>query len=366
MDNGKVKEVLYRLNVDAEISADLLGGAFEQVLNCSDPKIRDVQIGSILTGLMSRRPTKDQVVALLNACFKLDNFDVNSRRSLDLPGNEHLICSVGSGKKGYKTINVSTPALLIASTLGVYTAKPASTSTSSMTGSADFLREVGFNLNISQDEMCKVITHTRFGAFSIESLLPKFDSIYGGRFYVPHTLSFGLAALASPVKFDHMVYGLAHPNVELSAEVLKEYGVKNAMIVASTYDNIHYIDEVGVNGAARVIGIKNGNVGEMKLFDPVEALGIPRYSIESISQGATVRENVQYAIDVLAGKGQSAHEDIVCINAGTVLYVAGRSETVREGYLAAKDVVKTGLPLEKLIEVINASNGDKTRLKEYL
>jgi len=365
-NNGYVNEVLYRLNVEVDIEPDLLGRAFEQVLNNQDSKTRDVQIGSILTGLMGKGPTSDQVVALLKASFNLDNFDYKKRKKISLPNNSKLICSVGSGKKGYKTMNISTPALLIAATCGVYTSKPASSSTSSVTGSSDFLSEVGVNMELSIDEMEQVIKRTRFGAFSIENLLPKFDSIYGGRFYVPHTLSFGLAALASPVLFDHILYGLAHPNVELSADVLQKFDVPNALIVSSSYDGIHYIDEIGINGNSRVIGIKDGEKGEVKVFNPSETLNIPSYSVDDIAQGKTIEMNVKYAIDVLGGNGKQAHEDIICVNTGSVLFLAGEVEDFVEGYHRAKHIVKTGAALEKLIEVVNASRGEKRRLYQYL
>jgi len=365
-NNSYINEVLYRLNIDINIEPNLLQRAFEQVLNNPDSKTREVQIGSILTGLMGKGPTSDQVFALLKASFNLDGFDYKKRRKISLPNNSKLICSVGSGKKGYKTMNISTPASLIATTCGVYTAKPASSSTSSVTGSSDFLSEIGVNMKLSVYEMEQVIKKTGFGAFLIENLLPKFNTVYGGRFYVPHTLSFGLAALASPVLFDHILYGLAHPNIELSADVLQKFDVTNALIVSSTYDGIHYIDEIGLNGNSRVIGIKDGKKGKIKVFNPRDSLNLPPYSVDDIAQGNTVETNVKYAIDVLRGVGQQAHEDIICLNAGSILYLAGKVEDFVEGYHISKNTVKTGAPLEKLIEVINTSRGEKRKLYRYL
>ena len=364
-NNGHINEVLYRLNVNSDIEPELLEKAFNQVLINTDSKTRDVQMGSILTGLMGRGPNVDQISALLRTIFSFDGFDYNNKVKIDLPNNEKLICSVGSGKKGYKTMNISTPALLIAATYGIYCAKPASSSTSSVTGSSDFLNEVGVNMDLNIKEMGEVIKKTRFGVFSIENLLPKFDNIYGGRFYVPHTLSFGLAALASPVIFDHILYGLAHPNVELSADVLRKFNVENALVVSSSYDGIHYIDEIGINGTSKIVGIKDGKKGDVKNFNPHDYLDIPLYSVEDISQGKTVQQNVQYVIDVLRGVGKQAHEDIICINTGSVMYLAGKVETFVEGYHIAKKIIKTGAPLEKLIEVVHATNGDKM-LKRYL
>jgi len=77
--------------------------------------------------------------------------------------------------------------------------------------------------------------------------------VYGGKFYVPHALSFALAALVSPVQFDNLIYGLAHPNVETSIEVLKKFGIRDAMVASTTHDDIHYLDEMGVSGDVKTL-----------------------------------------------------------------------------------------------------------------
>src|SRR3990167_7436452 len=192
--NNAVSEVLYRLNVQSKIDLKLLENAFNSVLSNSKQSIRDIQLGAILTGIMARGPTTEEIVTLLKSVFKLDRFDPKKRYKIKIPKGEILVGAIGSGKKGVKTMNISTPALLTAASLGVYTVKAVSHSTSSLTGSADFLENVGCKLNISLNKMKEIILKIGFGAFKIEGLLPKFDSIYGQKFIAPHALSFGLAA----------------------------------------------------------------------------------------------------------------------------------------------------------------------------
>lgn len=365
-NNHLINEVLYRLNVGSEIDLELLRRAFDTILTDNESNERDTQLGSLLTGLMVKGPTVNEIVTLLESSFSLDGFSPYERRKIELPNQEKIVGAIGSGKKGYKTMNISTPALLIAASMDVYTAKPVSSSTNSLTGSADLLRRVGMNIDLSTDEMEEVIKKTKFGAFCIENIIPKFDEVYGGKFYVPHVLSFGLAALVSPVQFDNLIYGLAHPNVETSIEVLLRFGIRDAIVVSTTHDNIHYLDEMGVYGTTKLVGIQNGRVGKTIYFRPTEELGLPRYTPEQIAQGESIEQNIRYCIDVLNGKGEKAREDIICINAGTVLYLAGKAEDLKEGYLKAKEVVKTGKPLEKLIEVVDASGGDKRMIEGYL
>lgn len=352
-----VCEVLYRLNVGSEIDIQLLESAFDRILLNKSLKENDVQLGAILTGIMSRGPKKEEIIALLNSVFKLDNFNPKKRKSIKLPKGNILVGAIGSGKKGIKTMNISTPALLTAASLGAYTSKTVSHSTSSLTGSADFLKMAGARLDITQKEMEKIILKIGFGAFKIEGLLPKFDSIYGQKFIAPHALSFGLAALASPIKYDTFLYGLAHPNVELSLEVLKHFGIKNAMVVSTTHDGIHYLDEMGVYGKTKLIGIRDGRIGKLKLWNPVKELQLPRYTPKDISEGKSMQENIKISLDVLKGKGDKAREDIIAINAGTILHLTGITHGLKEGFEASKKALKQGLPYKKLLEFIKETGG---------
>jgi anthranilate phosphoribosyltransferase len=213
--------------------------------------------------------------------------------------------------------------------------------------------------------MMDVTVRTGFGFFAIENLIPKFDQAYGGRFYAPHTLSFGLAPLVSPVKFDHLLYGLAHPDVELSLKVLREFDVENAMVVSSTHDNIHFLDEMGIYGVTRLIGMKQGMIGRLIQFDPTETLNLPRYTPKHIAQGKTKELNIRCSIKALRGIGEPAHEDIICINAGNLLYLANLVEDLREGYSNAKKALKHHWPLEKLEEFIQATNGNSKLLYRF-
>lgn len=364
--NNTVSEVLYRLNVQSKIDLGLLGEAFDSVLSRPEKSVRDVQLGAILTGIMAKGPTTNEIVTLLKSVFKLDKFNPKKRYRVRMPEGEMLVGAIGSGKKGIKTMNISTPALLTAASAGAFTAKIASSSTSSLTGSADFLREVGINLNHSVKEMGKIILKTRFGAFTIENLLPKFDSIYAKKFYAPHALSFGLAALASPIKYDNFLYGLAHPNIDLSVAVLKRFGIENVMVASTTHDSIHYLDEMGVYGITKIKGIRNGKIGYTKQFNPLVELNLSKYQPTDICEGNNKQENIKFVLDVLRGKGEMAREDIICINAGTVLYLAGKAKDLKEGYKISKEIIQKGLPFKKLLEVIKETKGDESKIKRYL
>src|SRR3989344_2266149 len=324
-----VCEVLYRLNVGSKMDIELLELAFDRILLNSSSRKNDVQLSAILTGIMARGPKKEEIIALLKSVFKLDNFNPKERKKIKLPKGKILVGAIGSGKKGTKTMNISTPALLTAASLGAYTAKAVSHSTSSLTGSTDFLEGVGAKLNIPFDKMEKIILKTGFGAFKIEGLLPNFDSIYGQKFIAPHALSFGLAALASPIKYDT------------------------------------FLDGIGVYGKTKLIGVINGRVGKLKIWNPIKELNLPEYTPKHIGEGRDIRENIKLSLDVLKGKGDVAREDIIAINAGTILHLTRITHGLKEGYEKSKKAIKEGLPYRKLMEFIKETGGDLNKLKEF-
>ncbi len=65
--------------------------------------------------------------------------------------------------------------------------------------------------------------------------------------------------------------------------------------------------------------------------------------------------NVKITKEVLSGK-QGPHRDIVCLNAGAALYVAGKTLTIKEGFELANITIDSGRAEEKLRHFIEFTN----------
>jgi len=360
-----LKEAIYRINVGLDLTEEIAYLAFRDVLFLKKPEERGIFMGILLNGVMAKRPTVEEVRGFIRAAFSVDGFDPLNLNKIQVKGKK-VIGIAGSGKKGIKTMNVSSCAAIVASSLGACIAKPCSNSTSSVTGSSDFVKAVGVNINVNNKKMISVLKKTCLGFFKIENLLPKFDSLYGSRFYAPHVLSFGLAAMTLPFRPDCLLYGLAHPNVELSIKVLQKFGYQDAMVATTTDNGIHFLDEFGIFGATTMIGIRNGVVGKLVNLQIAEILKLPSYNRESIKSTNNKEDNIRLAVNVLSGKGEKAREDIVSVNAGTLLYLADKAVNLEEGYCQAKRAIKLGKPIKKLIEFIEATSGDTKLLERYL
>lgn len=354
-------EILYRINVHLPIEDNLLRDAFYEVLSNPDEISRDVQLASLLRSLMPIA-TQSNIAALLEVAQQLDHLD-EKKIPLSLSTGKKVIGVAGSGKKGFKTINISTPSSLVAATAGAYIAKNVSHSTSSYLGSSDFLTYLGANLQIPLDEMMSILVETGFGAFSIENLAPKFDHVYGGRFSAPHILSFGLAAMLSPFKYDRILYGFSHPNTDLSARVLNQMGIQTGLVVASSYDTIHYIDELCAVGKSYVSEFKaNTILKQNDIFDARQELSLPAYDIAQIEQRKTYEAHVHDILTVLRGRGDKAQEDTIALNAGAMLYLSDIADTIERGYFIAKSVIRDGAAFTKLMNFVKQTGGKIERM----
>jgi len=202
----------------------------------------------------------------------------------------------------------------------------------------------------------------------MENTIQKFDYAYHGRFFAPHVLSFGLPPLLSKIKYDILLYGLAHPNIKLSAQVLSSFGVSNALIYSSTNDDVHFIDEMGIFGITRLVGIREGKLGQLRYIEPTEILHLPRYTISDIGELNTRKENVGLMLAVLNGKAgkETALENIVAINATNILLAAGMVRTLEEGVLLVKSALGYGMAFEKLEELVRKTGGKQRNMRTYI
>lgn len=359
-------ESLYRINLGRNIDEDLAYKSFKKILAIKDESVRTSLMSMLLNGLMVKGPHSEEIVGVLRAALSLDGTLNKNKLKVNLPCGEKIIGYAGSGKKGIKTINISTPAAFIAAASGVYVAKACSFSTSSITGSSDFLSMLGIKFRINIKQNIKLLKDTRVAFFSMEDATPRFAKIYGGRFFTPHALSFALAGISLPIKTDSMLYGLAHPNIYLSAEVFQRFGYKNIMVISSTEDGVHYIDESGINGTLSVIGIKNGLLGKISSCLPMRELKLSNNTIHDLQQGKSEYENVKLAVNALRGKGKEPYINAICANAGLLIYLAGKAKNFSEGYAIAKKNLLKGKGFDKLLEVIRKTGGDERDLKKFL
>ncbi|MFD6452826.1 hypothetical protein ACFWF3_18745 [Nocardia sp. NPDC060220] len=282
---------------------------------------------------MARGPEPDDVEALLRAALALDDRPPASEVGGAGPP---VLLLAGSGKKGARTLNVSTPAALVAATAGAKVIKVGSAATSSALGSRDLVRALGVHERRTAEEVRGDLSRTGFSFVAIEPEIPVLDQLYGGRFHAPNPFSMGLAALASPVRGDRMVFGLAHPRVDVAARVLRRFGMADVDVIGTRLPDGRYIDEVGAFGEFRRCRVRDGRLR------PVEIETITGIPVSDLPAPVAPEEAIALTGDLLAGAGLDSHRDLVAVNAAHLLVLGEIVTSLAAGIRIANDIIRTG------------------------
>jgi anthranilate phosphoribosyltransferase len=334
--------VLTSIAVGDHVASAAFADAFQASVDLPAPT-RDVVLGSLMTAAMARGPVADDVEALLRSALAVDG-----RQSAEvISGGDHpVLMLAGSGKKGLRTLNVSTPAALVAAAAGACVIKVGSAATSSALGSRDLVRALGLRERRTADGVRADLSASGFAFVAIEPEIPVLDGLYGGRFHAPNPFSFGLAPLASPVRGDVTVFGLSHPRVDVAARVLSRFGMDHVDVLSTRLPSGHYLDEIGPIGELRWCHVRGGAVGpvEAESADSLATTGFPG----ELPTPHGPDEAFERTGELLAGRGLDSHRALVALNAAHLLVLGGLAASFSEGRQIAEDILRSGAALASI------------------
>lgn len=359
------EEVLFSINVKKDLDYNLLNRAFKQVLNEEVEEKRRYYLIQILGGLLAKGPTLIEITAILDSIFEFDNFDVYNREYIK--SDKPILTVAGSGKKGIKTVNMTSMAAFTASAAGVKIAKLCSPSTSSSTGSQDLISILSNRNDWTRFDSAEHLNTVGIGFFPVEDVLPRFASIYSGVFYAPHALSFALAALATRYQTEHLLYGLSHPNVELSVELFRHYKIPNAMTVTSTKDSILYMDEALSIGATYLYGYRSldeepKGKATLHLSEVIPGDGKPVF--EKIAQEKDPIQNVIKGLSGLTGRNLVLQKEFA-INSALMMFMSEGGSFIDQ-YNRSVKVIESGEPIRQITKYIKSIDGDINNLEKLI
>lgn len=329
-----IRTVLTRIAVGEHVSSAEISDAFRDTVGLLAPT-RDVVLGSLMTAVMKSGPVANDVEELLRVALSLDKrAPVEVISGSDRP----VVMLAGSGKKGVRTLNVSTPAALVAAAAGAQVIKVGSAATSSALGSRDLVRALGLDEHSTAHGVRTDLRTSGFAFVAIEPTIPVLDQLYGGRFHAPNPFSFGLALLASPVRGDVAVFGLAHPSVEVAARTLSRMGMDHVEVLTTRLPTGHYLDEIGLAGEVRSCRVRNG---EIRSFD----LPMMTDSPAELHEPQGPEEAVERTVELLTGGGIDSHRAIVALNAGHLLMLGGVAASLQQGRDLADEILRSGVTM---------------------
>lgn len=302
----------------------------------------EAQIASFLTGLRMNGETPEEITGFAK---------VMRAKAAVVPEETEAIDIVGTGGDLANSFNISTTSSFVIAAAGAKVAKHGNRSVSSKSGAADVLESLGAKIGLSPEEgrQCLEDIGVAFLFAQTHHGSMKYAGPVRAQLGVRSVFNI-LGPLANPAMTNYIVLGVYEEELlEPMAEVLKNLGVKHALIVFGD----DRLDELSISSTSSVCEIKDGKITKYKI-DP-EELGLSLYSKDDIV-GGTADENAVITRDILEGKEQGAKRDIVLLNAGAALYTIGKAATMKEGIELARQAVDSGKALEKLDEFIQYTN----------
>lgn len=301
----------------------------------------EAQIGSFLTLLKMKGETIEEIAGFAQTL--LEHAD-------RVKHSKPVICPCGTGGDTKGTFNVSTAVSFVLAGGGVSVAKHGNRSVSSSCGSADVLTALGVNVDQPAEKVSKEIEEIGIGFLFAPALNKAMRFVAKPRKELGFRTVFNmLGPIINPAHLDYQLVGIYDANLtEKVAEVLKNIGVKQAMVIHSDDG----MDEISTHTETKVSELRDGVIKTYKI-NPIE-YGFAAGALDDY-KGGEPTVNAEIIRKVFHGE-KGAKRDIVLMNAGAGFYIAGRTTTIAEGIKLAEEVIDQGIALEKLKALVAVSN----------
>ncbi|MEM7028953.1 MAG: bifunctional anthranilate synthase component II/anthranilate phosphoribosyltransferase [Chloroflexota bacterium] len=293
------------------------------------------QIGAYLTALRMKGETVPEITGSARA-MRAASIKVS-------PSKTDLVDTCGTGGDGADTFNISTTATFVVVGAGQSVAKHGNAAMSSRSGSADVLKELGINLEMSPEQLADAVDEVGFGFMFAPRHHPAMKHAIGPRRELKVRTIFNiLGPLTNPAGVSAQVIGVYDGDLTHTlAEVLGSLGSKAAMVVHGHGG----LDELTTTGPDIVSRLQNGTV-TTETLDP-QSLGLSIAKPEDL-KGGDPKENAAIARQILSGEDKSARRDVVVLNAAAALMVGGKAATWQDGLALAAKSIDSGAALKAL------------------
>jgi anthranilate phosphoribosyltransferase len=337
------QQALVRLIEQREIFHDEMLSLMREIMSGG---VTPAQIAGILIGLRVKKETVGEISAAAQVMREFaTKVPVNNRA--------HLVDTCGTGGDATHTFNISTASALVAAAAGARVAKHGGRSVSSTCGSADVLENLGVNLNLTPEQVGQCIDQIGIGFM----FAPNFHGAM--RYAAPVRRELGvrtifnvLGPLTNPAGADNQVMGVFHQDlVGIQARVLQRLGSRHVLVVHGADG----LDEISISEGTYIAELKDGAVSEYIVHPDLFGLTTAPINMLRVANIDEAREKLLGVLDGEVG----APRDIVQLNAGAAIYVAGLAKTLEAGVVKADQVIASGAAKAKLGQLIALSNSFK-------
>lgn len=333
------QEALQRTIEHREIFFDEMVDLMRQIMRGD---VSPMMTAAILTGLRVKKETIDEIAA---AATVMREFAL----AVPVADTTHLVDIVGTGGDGSHTFNISTCAMFVAAAAGARVAKHGNRSVSSKSGSADAVEALGAAIELQPAQVAAAIEQTGIGFMFAPIHHPSMKVVAPVRREMGVRTIFNiLGPLTNPANAPSVLMGVFHPDlVGIQARVLRELGAERAMVVWGR-DNM---DEISLGAGTLVGELRDGKVLEYEIHP--EDFGIAMSASRNLRVDGP-EQSIAMLRAVLDNEPGPAL-DIVALNAGAALYVAGVASDIGDGLARARAVIADGSARARLQQYVDTT-----------
>lgn len=301
----------------------------------------DVQIASFLVGLRMKGESVSEITAAAQI--------MREKVSPVKVSGEFLIDTCGTGGDASGTFNISTAAAFLAASAGARVAKHGNRSVSSKCGSADVLASLGANIDLSAEEVGRVLDTASIAFLFAPLLHPAMRYVMPVRKELGVRTIFNvLGPLTNPAGAKRQLLGVfSEELIEPITETLLNLGTERAFVVHSKDG----LDEVSISAETLVGEIREGKTFYHSVRP--EDYGIKRVELNAL-KGGSPEDNRDILMSIFSGV-PSAKKDIAVLNAAFALAASGISDDIEDAIVLIEKAIKEGRAKETLEKFITAT-----------
>jgi len=336
MKQISIAEAIQRTVEHREVFHDEMLHVMRQIMR---GELTPAQIAGFIVGLRVKKETIGEIAAAAQVMRELAT-------QVEVGERAHLVDTCGTGGDAAQTFNVSTCAAFVAAAAGAKVAKHMGRSVSSSSGSAEVLEALGAHVAVTPAQTAEAIDQVGLGFM----FAPAHHSAM--KYAAPVRKELGvrtlfniLGPLTNPAGAENQVLGVFHPDlVGIQVRVLQRLGSRHVMTVYG----LDGLDEISISAETMVGELVNGQINEYNIHP--SHFGLELYDRRAI-QVHSVDESKEMILAVLGNQPGPAH-NIVALNAGAAIYVAGLARSHKEGVERARRAIADGGARRKLDEFL--------------
>ena len=331
-----IAEAIQRTVEHREVFHDEMLHIMRQIMR---GELTPAQIAGFIMGLRVKKETIGEIAAAAQVMRELAT-------PVEVKDDQHLVDTCGTGGDAAHTFNISTCAAFVAAAAGAKVAKHMGRSVSSSSGSAEVLEALGANIGITPAQTGLALDKLDLGFMFAPAHHAAMKHAAPVRKELGVRTIFNiLGPLTNPAGAKNQLMGVFHPDlVGIQVRVLQRLGARHVMVVYG----LDGLDEISISGETMIGELAKGEINETT-FHPSQ-VGFELFDRRSI-QVNTVEESRAMILAALENQPGPAH-NVVALNAGAAIYVAGVAPSFKSGVERAQAAIKSGAAKQKLEDYV--------------